>query len=449
MTYSATASAEQTEKPTPLPRVLVISHNVFSASGNMGKTMESLLGGVDPEHLAQLYFHAEVPTRRCCLRYFRITDRDMLRSLPLRRPVGRSYGSGDIDEERTASRTDQGLEAKVYQFSRRRTPLIYLLRDLLWRLGRWDTPALQAWIQSFRPDVIFFSAGDYTFSYRIACRISRRYGIPMLMWCCDDFYMTVKKTMSPLYHLHRRSLLHWARRAAAQSPMLLTISGEMQEDYAALFGVPAETVRIPTASNPCAVPPEQRRGVVYAGNLGLHRVEPLLELGRALHRGGVPGCEHIDVYSGERNEETLRRLRSAEGIVFHGALPGREIPALLGWAKYLVFTEAFDEASRRRTRYSLSTKIGESLASGACIVAYGPEEISSMRYLAAHQAACVLRRAEDMPLQLRRLEEDPALYRDYTRRAAALATQAHDPQTNRQAVCRLLRQVWESGGRQT
>lgn len=181
MTYSATASAEEANNLTPQPRVLVISHNVFSASGNMGKTMESLLGGVEPEHLAQLYFHSEVPTRRCCLRYFRVTDRDMLRSVPLRRPVGRAYGPDDIDQGRAVSRTDQGLEARVYQFSRRRTPLIYLLRDLLWRLGRWDTPALRAWIQSFQPDVIFFSAGDYTFSYRIACRISRRYGIPMLM----------------------------------------------------------------------------------------------------------------------------------------------------------------------------------------------------------------------------------------------------------------------------
>ena len=107
MTYSATASAEEANNLTPQPRVLVISHNVFSASGNMGKTMESLLGGVEPEHLAQLYFHSEVPTRRCCLRYFRVTDRDMLRSVPLRRPVGRAYGPDDIDQGRAVSRTDQ------------------------------------------------------------------------------------------------------------------------------------------------------------------------------------------------------------------------------------------------------------------------------------------------------------------------------------------------------
>lgn len=100
----------------PQPHVLVISHNVFSASGNMGKTMENLLGGVDPAHLAQLYFHSEVPTRRCCLRYFRITDRDVLRSRLSRRQVGRSYGADDIDETRTVSRTDRGLEAVSTSF---------------------------------------------------------------------------------------------------------------------------------------------------------------------------------------------------------------------------------------------------------------------------------------------------------------------------------------------
>ena len=54
MKCSAAVFAERTEELMPQPHVLVISHNVFSASGNMGKTMENLLGGVDPAHLAQL-----------------------------------------------------------------------------------------------------------------------------------------------------------------------------------------------------------------------------------------------------------------------------------------------------------------------------------------------------------------------------------------------------------
>ena len=49
------------------PRVLVVSHNVFSNSGNMGKTMMRMLGGIPPERLAQLYFHHAVKMTRSLL----------------------------------------------------------------------------------------------------------------------------------------------------------------------------------------------------------------------------------------------------------------------------------------------------------------------------------------------------------------------------------------------
>lgn len=133
------------------PRVLVVSHNVFSASGNMGKTMMHMLAGISPDNLAQLYFHQEIPTRSCCLRYFRITDSNVLHALFTRRAEYRVFEAADIDESASQSRTDTGSLAKIYQFSRRRTPLIYFLRDLMWRLGKWNTPALLEWVQSFHP----------------------------------------------------------------------------------------------------------------------------------------------------------------------------------------------------------------------------------------------------------------------------------------------------------
>ena len=46
-----------------LLRVLVISHNVFSSSGNMGKTMMHMLAGIPANNVAQIYFHQEIPTR--------------------------------------------------------------------------------------------------------------------------------------------------------------------------------------------------------------------------------------------------------------------------------------------------------------------------------------------------------------------------------------------------
>ena len=85
------------------PRVLVVSHNVFSSSGNMGKTMMHMLAGIPPDNLAQLYFHQEIPTRRCCLHYFRMTDSNILHSLFTRKTEFRVFDASDIDESAVAA----------------------------------------------------------------------------------------------------------------------------------------------------------------------------------------------------------------------------------------------------------------------------------------------------------------------------------------------------------
>lgn len=217
------------------PRVLVISHTVFSATGNMGKTMMRMLAGIPPDRLAQLYFHQEIPTRRCCLRYFRITDSEVLRSVFTRRAGGRSFNGDDIDEA-ADSRVDCGNLAKVYQFSRRRTPLIYFLRNSMWAAGKWKSSALLEWAESFHPDVIFFAAGDYAFSYRVTLSLAQYLQVPVVMWCADDYYLS--PPVSPFRRLQCRRLRKLARQVVRQSGSVVTISDKMGTDYARFFDVP-------------------------------------------------------------------------------------------------------------------------------------------------------------------------------------------------------------------
>ena len=92
--------------------------------------------------------------------------------------------------------------------------------------------------------------------------------------------------------------------------------------------------------------------------------------------------------------------------------------------------ESFDRSAVRRTKYSLSTKVAESLRSGACIIAYGPDEIASIEYLAQHRAACVLKSAQELPGAIRRLCAAPDAYAAYTRCAQSLAERFHSAETN-------------------
>ena len=47
-------------------------------------------------------------------------------------------------------------------------------------------------------------------------------------------------------------------------------------------------------------------------------------------------------------------------------------------------------------RFSVSTKIAESLMYGPCLIAYGPEGIASIDYLKENNAAYVISRPEDL-----------------------------------------------------
>lgn len=417
------------KKPAPL-RVLVVSHNVFSASGNMGKTMMRMLAGISPENLAQVYFHQEIPTRTCCLRYFRITDSDVLRSVFTRRAHYRAFSSCDIDEAASQSRTDTGNLAKVYQFSRRRTPMIYFLRDTMWRLGKWKTRALEDWARAFSPDVIFFAAGDYAFSYRVALYLSGLLHVPITMWCADDYFIAPQQSRSLLRRLHCRRLRKLAQRVTERSKSVITISDAMQRDYAQLFGFPVQTIRISSDANPAALPRAQREGISYVGNLGIDRITPLVGLGRALKAAQLPGFETIRVYSGERNPATLAQITEENGLTFCGRLTEQGVERVLGASKFLILVESFDRSAIRRTKYSLSTKVAESLRSGACIIAYGPDEIASIEYLAQHRAACVLKSAQELPGAIRRLCAAPDAYAAYTRCAQSLAERFHSAETN-------------------
>ena len=59
-----------------MKRILVISHNVFCETSNMGKTLLSYFQKWDREALAQFYIHSEVPTNGVCTNYYQVTDRE-------------------------------------------------------------------------------------------------------------------------------------------------------------------------------------------------------------------------------------------------------------------------------------------------------------------------------------------------------------------------------------
>lgn len=417
-------------------KVLVISHNVFSMTESMGKTLSAYFNGFKPSDLAQFYVHSQVPTSHVCYRYYRVTDKEAIKSIFGIR-VGTTFGIDNIDSGRNDARTDKGVTALLYQKARKRSPFIYLVRNTWWRLSHWNSKKLNAWLDDFQPDCVFFASGDYTFMYGIARSIASSRRIPLYVSCMDDYYFYNKNGTSFLGRVQHRLFMKSVCTTMDYASAIFCICDKMSDDYSRLFQKKTYTVHTPSEiSKP--LKEKKKLKISYLGNLGYQRNRQLIDIGKALRELNLQP-DHIDVYSMEVREEILADMIPENGIVFHGPVGAAEVRKIIGESLAVIHTESFDGSIRQSVAYSVSTKIADSLASGTCIFAYGPKEIASIKYLEENKAAICCTDKNELQTKLRCLISDRQLREQVQENAVHLAKRNHSndaaPQTIKKILC--------------
>lgn len=405
------------------PNVLVVSHNSFSNLTNMGITMSNFFKGWDSNKLAQLYFHNEVPTSDICKKYYRITDMEMIKKYK----PGKEFNENDIDNSLNSPRTDTGVVSNIYEFGRAKKPYMYLARNLIWSTKRWATSNLYNWLDEIKPDVLFYAAGDYTFSMDIALEISNRLDIPMVVYFGDDFYFFDNNNTSLFNSINKRMFTDKFEKLFTRLDTFIAASDKMQEKYTKEFNVQGHTIM--NATNNVAkipMPQSENQRVTYIGNLDLGRWQNLVEIGRSLKTIGL----FLDIYSVEKNTKILEQLTPENGINFHGAVLPEKVDDLIKNSTLAVHVESLGKVNRERTKYSISTKIGGYLGSGVCIFAYGPEDVASIEYLVDNDVACVAVNEDDLAKKLSYILGDPKQRYIYADNALRLAQKRHNLKIN-------------------
>ena len=115
-------------------KVLIISHNPFSTYQSMGKTFLSLFSKFDKEELCQLYIYPTIPDVDVCNSYYRITDKDVLKSyLHFGKVSSREIKSDEIDitvHEKFENKKDEKL------YNREKNYFTMIGRDLMWKFSK-------------------------------------------------------------------------------------------------------------------------------------------------------------------------------------------------------------------------------------------------------------------------------------------------------------------------
>lgn len=359
-------------------RILIISHNSFSAVHNNGKTFESIFKGFEKKNLAQLFFCSnEKPDFDYCENYFQITDKDVLRGFfCFYSKTGRVVKNESIENSDNNS--------KLLTFAKQKSSYIAMFRDILWMTRAWNTKQLRQWCNDFAPDAIFYVGGGSGFSHSIAQYISKILKKPLITYFTDD-YLIFPEDRNILEIVQKWRMKRFYKKTVTQSSLLFTIGELMSKEYTKYFNREFLSIMNSVPITPY-VPYESHDKITisYFGGIHLNRWKMIVRLAELIN-----GVE-FNVYTIQKPSQEIMHVFHDVGILYKGGLQGEELRQAIINSDILLHVESDDDYYKSLTKLSVSTKIPEYLMSGRIILGFGPSEVASMRVLSDNNIGVVI-----------------------------------------------------------
>lgn len=422
-------------------KVLIVSHVPITPRNNMGKTFISLFSAFSRDELCQMYIYPSYPDGDRCASFYRVTDKDVLRTLLWGTPGG-AVAPEQIRQ--TEGFYENPKDESFYRNRKNKSALRRLLRDAMWKLSRWNNAKLKAWLDREKPDCIFVAPGAAKFIYDFAMKISRMRKIPIITYICDEYYF-VRDAETLLEKIRLAGLKGKMEALLGAGAHLIVISEELRSLYSGHFGIPATTLMsgtgYPRAAAPQIAP--RRREISYFGNIRCNRFLSLVDVGMELDSlNRELGTDYrLKIYTAEKDPGILELFSGIASVELCGFLSGAAFEEAFHRAQLLLHVEAFDEKSVDFVQHSVSTKIADSLACGIPLLAYGPEEISSMQHLLRNNCALTATGKENLRKMLLQAFTDDDAVRRAAENALAAAAAYHDTDRNSLQLKQIIAQV--------
>ena len=422
-------------------KVLIISHNPITTYESMGKTLKSLFSSFSKEELCQLYIYPTVPDIDFCNSYYRITDISVLKSFYKFNVKGEEVFYNENQHNLFENETQKNF----YSNKKNQQSFRLFLRDTMWKLSHWFNKDLKQWIERERPDCIFVATGLSVLIYNIAIKISKYYGIKLVSYFCDDYYFAKnKKRLFDI--LHYWGLRKKIRKIIKFSSFCTFINDMMNSAYSKEFNIDGLTTMTASSFEPIEGDSSKSiERISYFGNLRLGRYDSLCKLGKVID--DLNTFFHktitIDVFSPENDDFILKKLSEIKCINFRGFVTGSDYLREFDNAECFLHCESFEKKYTEITRYSISTKIPDILASGKPIFAFGPTNIACISYLKVNDIAFVSDNEADIKDELTNLLSDSQIRKRKMINAYKLCKKNHDLKNNSWLLKERIRQLGE------
>lgn len=430
-----------------LPKVLVVGINAWREDGT-AHTLMDIFRCWDPERVALVYTRADLPNTEVCKQYFQISESQIIQSVlhPWKK-VGRVVDNTPImnSYEVTAE------HARYSKAHKKSSSLLPLIREVIWKLGRWKTPALTKFVLDFNPDIIFAPIYPVAYMGRIQQYVAQLTGKPTVCYLADDNY-SYDSCQNILSYIHRFWLRQHVKSIAKNCKEMFVIVEKEKEDTDNRFGTNSKilTKSIDFTNKSYAYrTPNSPLKFVYTGSLIIGRDKTLALVADAInkvnHRTGKVMAE-LFIYSQTEPCEEIRQRINREASHFCGHIGREEVLRVQREADVVIFAEALEGKEANVAKLSFSTKITDYLSNGKCVLAIGKDFIAPIDYFKRNDAAIIGCTKEEIYEQINHIISNPEIINEYGEKAFKCAIRNHEKNMmNRRFIETMLHVVKSNG----
>lgn len=408
-------------------RILLITSMPWREDNNIGNSYSNLFGDIDEFEIAHLYCREGLPYNAKVKKYFQITEHRIIKNLF--HPSVKTGRSFEMDA--SCNSQDCLIQSKMMNKARiMRWELFFILRDLIWFVGRWKTKELYRFVEEFKPDVIFGTLTYMNNVNRIMTDLQKRYHIPLVLYSWDDVYSWNHFSWNPLFLLRKWYNRHYIRKSVESCSLMYTITKEMQTEYSGYFN---RECKLLYKSYDFSREPHLKKAdcpyrLVFMGNIGAGRWRALAELAKTLdvinrEKGFIQAV--LDIYTLSPLSDGIISALNIEGCShLNKAVPQEEVMPTQQGADILIHVEPLSKKESSFYRLSFSTKLVDYLYNARCILGLG-YPTATLSYIEKNKAGIVIKDITELKNTLSELFANPERIEQYGRNAWNCGAENH------------------------
>lgn len=390
------------------PRVLIVGTVPYNKQST-SRAFDAYFHNWERENMAQIFSNTKTPPKGHCGTLYQITDKRLLEHrFNHNVEVGKIFNYDDLPDSwsDTDLEVGNGLFDTLYKWGSKNREIFHIVRKIIWKKSLWNEQQLNEWLDRFNPQCVFLSFSDDCYILEIALYVAKKYNIPICSSTGDDYYFNRHFSLNPFYHIYWNMHMRLTREIFAWKGSAIYISDKIRDKYNREFGIDGKTVYLVSDIKRREFRPinPQHLSITYFGNIRCGRNTSLNDIGIAL--GRINSNYKLLVYSNENMPSVYGVFNGNPNVEFCGAIPYHEVMKKMVASDIVTIVEGFKKNEIAATRYSLSTKVADSLASGANILVYGSPECGAMEYMDAIGCATVCHNIEELEQGISRLITD-------------------------------------------